>query len=217
MFKVDLHTHSTASPDGGLTAEQYEHALATNLLDVIAITDHNQIAFAQKLQARLGDRIIVGEEIMSTAGEIIGLFLSKRVAPGLSPHETIEKIKAQGGVVYVPHPFESVRAGLPEQVMDELADFIDVVEVCNGRAFRQNYTADAVTWARLNRICGAASSDAHGWHGFGRTYTALHDIPNHENLMKLLERSTPFTKRPTARALLYPRYHRLRRKLRRSK
>ncbi|HLF66947.1 MAG TPA: PHP domain-containing protein, partial [Gammaproteobacteria bacterium] len=63
MYKIDLHTHSTASPDGGITADQYAHALSTNLLDVIAVTDHNHIDFALGLQKQLGDRIIVGEEI----------------------------------------------------------------------------------------------------------------------------------------------------------
>ncbi len=109
MFKVDLHTHSVASPDGGLTAQDYLQFLEKKDLQVIAITDHDTITFASDLQAQLGVRIIVGEEITTTEGEIIGLFLSKGIPPGLSPEETIHRIRRQNGLVYIPHPFETVR------------------------------------------------------------------------------------------------------------
>ncbi len=102
MFKIDLHTHSSASPDGGITPQQYAHVLATNQLDLIAVTDHNRIDTALELHRALGDRIIVGEEIMTTSGEIIGLYLEKPVSAGLSPDETISQIKQQGGIVYIP-------------------------------------------------------------------------------------------------------------------
>src|SRR5580765_8441960 len=98
MFRVDLHTHSVASPDGGISADQYAHALSTGLLDVIAITDHNQIDFALNL-------------------------------------------KDQGGLVYIPHPFETVRKGLHPATLEELIDYVDVVEICNGRVLLQNRSA----------------------------------------------------------------------------
>jgi predicted metal-dependent phosphoesterase TrpH len=215
MYKIDLHTHSVASPDGGISAQQYAHALSTNVLDVIAVTDHNQIDFALDLQKQLGDRIIVGEEIMTTGGEIIGLYLTERIRPGLSPLETIKQIKEQGGLVYVPHPFESIRKGLHPGVMDELVDYIDIVEVCNGRAFLQNRSAQTVIWAKLNHIIGAASSDAHGSRGLGKTYTRLKVLPKPGELIETLAHSTPVTDRPGLRSLLYPKYHRLRKKLKR--
>src|SRR4051812_4619386 len=116
MFKIDLHTHSVESKDGGISFEQYAHALSTNRLDVIAITDHDTIDFATHAQTELGDRIIVGEEIMSTGGEIVGLYLKEAVKAGLSPLETVKQIREQGGLVYVPHPFETVRKGLHPSV-----------------------------------------------------------------------------------------------------
>ncbi len=216
MFKIDLHTHSSASKDGGITADQYAHALSTNLLDMIAITDHNHIDFALHLQERFGDRVIVGEEIMSTGGEIIGLYLTKRVPPRLSPLETIKHIKDQGGIVYIPHPFESIRKGLHPGVMEELVDQLDIVEVCNGRAFLQNRSAQAVVWAKLNHVVGAASSDAHGVRGLGRTYTDVPELPNKATLVNLLSKGVPVTSRPSMRALLYPKYHHLRRKVKRT-
>lgn len=216
MFKIDLHTHSVASHDGGITADQYDHILNTNVLDMIAVTDHNQIDFAVNLKERLGDRIIVGEEIMSTGGEIVGLYLTERIPPQLTPLETIKEIKQQGGVVYIPHPFESIRKGLHPGVMDELVHELDIVEVCNGRAFMQNRSAQAVVWAKLNHIIGAASSDAHGIRGLGKTYTDVPELPERSSLIKLLGQGVPVTSRPSMRSLLYPKYNNLRRKVKRS-
>ncbi len=215
MYKVDLHTHSVASPDGGITAQQYAHALSTNLLDVIAVTDHNQVDFALGLKQRLGDRIIVGEEIMTTGGEIIGLYLKSLVKPGLSPLETVKRIKEQNGLVYIPHPFESVRKGLHPAVLEELIDYLDIIEICNGRAFLQNRSAQTVIWARLNNVIGAASSDAHGVRGLGKTYTRVKKLPSGHDLVQIVAAGTPVTGRPNMRSLLYPKYHRIRKKLKR--
>lgn len=213
MYKVDLHTHSVASPDGGITADQYARALSTSVLDVVAVTDHNRIDFALDLQQRLGDRVIVGEEIMTTGGEVIGLFLSQRIQPGLSPLETVKQIKDQQGVVYVPHPFETVRKGLHPGVMEELIDYLDIIEICNGRSFRQNRDAQTAVWAKLNRKIGAASSDAHGVRGLGRTYTRVKQLPTADELVDIIAAGTPVTGRPGVRALLYPKYHRLRKRV----
>lgn len=213
MFKVDLHTHSVASPDGGISAEQYAHALSTGLLDVIAVTDHNQIDFALRLQGELGEKIIVGEEIMTTGGEIIGLHLKERVKPGLSPQETVKQIKDQGGIVYIPHPFETIRKGLAAGTLEELLDYIDIIEVVNGRAFLQNRRTKSAIFAKLHHLLGVASSDAHGSRGLGKAYTATKEIPSKETLLEVISRSTPITSPPSPRALLYPKYHRFRKKL----
>jgi len=216
MYKIDLHTHSKVSPDGGITDAQYAKVLDSDVLDCIAITDHNRIDFAQFMAKAYGDKIIVGEEIMTAAGEIVGLFLKEAVRPGLTPLETVKQIKKQGGIVYIPHPFETVRKGLHPAQLEELVDYVDLIEVCNGRAFFQNRSQQAAVWARLNNKIGVASSDAHGRHGLGSTYTTVSDLPTHHNLLKLLKTGVPITDRPGVRALLYPKYHRLRKKIRRN-
>jgi predicted metal-dependent phosphoesterase TrpH len=169
------------------------------------------------MQQQLGERIIVGEEIMTSAGEIIGLYLTKTVPSGLTPAETTEEIKSQGGIVYIPHPFETHRKGLHPSAMDDLIDQIDIVEVCNGRAMSQHRGRQAVVWAHLNHKLGAASSDAHGSHGLGHTYTELKEVPTRDNLLELLIYATRQAQPPSLRSLLYPKYHRLQRKLRRTK
>jgi len=213
MYRIDLHTHSIASPDGGNSAADYHKIISNGTLDCIAITDHNRIDFAQEMQKSFGDRIIVGEEIMTTAGEIIGLFLSEKVRPGLSPEETIDAIDSQGGLVYIPHPFETLRKGLDILIIDELKGRIDVIEVYNGRALAQNRSQQAAVWAKLNSIPVAASSDAHGIKGLGKTYSAMAEIPTAKTLIQLLANSTYVIGRPSIRALAYPKFHKVRKKL----
>lgn len=216
-FKIDLHTHSVASHDGGITEKQYIQAIESGLVDYIAITDHNRIDFATRLWSVLGDRIIVGEEVMTAAGEIIGLFLTKPILAGLSPQETIRHIKEQGGLVYIPHPFETVRKGLHPAVMEEIVEDIDLVEVCNGRALLQNRSSDAVVWAKFNHRPGASASDAHGYRGLGKTFVAVDKKPVRSNLVELVKSGKLLTDRPGMRALLYPKLNRLRKKIRRTK
>lgn len=217
MYKIDLHTHSDASPDGGITAEQYAHALSTGQLDIIAITDHNHIDYALQVQKQLGDKIIVGEEIMTAQGEIIGLYLTEVIEPGLSPQETCRRIKAQGGLVYIPHPFETIRHGIHPATLEEIHKLVDIIEVCNGRALLQNRGSQAVVWSKLNHVPGAASSDAHGVKGLGKTYSRCKELPTKLTLVKQLKTGTLMTDRPRVRALLYPKYHRLRKKIRSKK
>lgn len=211
MYKVDFHTHSTASHDGGISPDQYRHALDGGLLDCVAITDHGRIDTAQALHDELGESIIVGEEIMTRDGEIIGLFLNKPIRQGLSPQETVQMIRDQDGIVYIPHPFETVRKGLHPEILEELD--IDIMEVCNGRAFVQNRSQQAVVWARLNHTPGAAASDAHGKRGLGKTYTHLPELPTRDSLISLMKHARIVTDRPTIRSLLYPKYHTLRKKV----
>src|SRR5664279_1477964 len=130
-YKIDLHTHSYGSPDGSLKTAQYQYFLENKLLDYIAITDHNSIATALKIQLELGGlgkRIIIGEEVTTTEGEIIGLYLAHTVPAGLSPLETVAEIKSQGGLVYIPHPFETVRSGMSEKALQTIIDSVDILE-----------------------------------------------------------------------------------------
>lgn len=214
IYKIDLHTHSSASPDGGITRAQYQKVLHSGALDFIAVTDHNRISFASLLKKEFGDRIIIGEEIMTAAGEIVGLFLEEEIPAGLSPLEAVKRIKEQDGIVYIPHPFETVRKGLGGQVLDELADYIDLIEIYNGRAILKASRTEAAVWARLNNKTGVASSDAHGFYGLGKTYTRIHGVPTRENILELLGGGTPQLSSSGVRAVFYPKYNRLRKKLR---
>lgn len=215
MYRADFHTHSTASPDGGIARAGYRRMLQEGKLDYIAITDHNTIGLALDLHAELGDKIIIGEEITTRSGEIIGLFLSEQISPMLSLEETIMRIKQQHAIVYVPHPFETVRSGINYADLTAIASEVDVIELHNGRAVFQNRTADASAWASMHGVAGAASSDSHGMAGWGRTYTLLQDKPSRQNLVQLLATAEHAYASPGLRGVLYPKFNRLHKQWRR--
>ncbi|HSX29492.1 MAG TPA: PHP domain-containing protein [Candidatus Saccharimonadales bacterium] len=207
---MDLHTHSVASPDGSLSLQHYTQMLATKRLDYIAITDHNTITFALEVRKALGNVIIVGEEITTTEGDIIGLFLHEPIPAGLALAEAITRIKAQHGLVYVPHPFETVRKGVRATALDSVVGQIDIVEVRNGRAVFQNYSQAASNWAASHSLPGAASSDSHGWHGWGKTYSLIDRPPTADTLPASLQAARLIRRAPGPLGLLYPKYNRLR-------
>lgn len=216
-LKVDLHTHSTGSPDGSLSLADYRQMITTGQLDYIAVTDHDSIEQALVTAAELGDRIIVGQEITTKDGELVGLFLTKPVTPGQTPGQTATDIRAQGGLVYVPHPFETVRQGLPKSALDKIVDQVDIVEVHNGRAFFQNKGPLAATWAKLNAKAIAASSDAHGRRGLGTTFSSIDQPPTAQNLASQLSGARLTLTRPPISSLLYPKLNRLRGKIHRKR
>lgn len=204
MFRLDLHTHSQASPDGSLRIEDYRQALNTNLLQAIAVTDHNSVALALQAREALGPGIIVGEEIATTQGELIGLYLSEEIPAGLSTRQTAERIHQQGGLVYVPHAFETVRKGLAAAVLDDLAGMIDIMEIWNGRAWLQNQSQQATEWSLAHGVAQAASSDTHGRRGWGKTYSEVAAMPEAKTLVALLKKSQHQTGSVGVIGALYP-------------
>ena len=185
-YKVDLHTHSIISQDGGITAIQYEKVLKSGELDCIAITDHNEISFARIMQKKLGDSIIIGEEIDTKEGEIIGLYLHEAIPGGIGIDEAIASIKHQDGLVYIPHPFESFRKGIRKETFEQIETDIDIFEVFNGRGRFRDKALLAEQVAIKRNIPQAAASDAHGGGGLGQTSSLLIDFPTRKNLKQQL-------------------------------
>lgn len=208
MPRIDLHTHSTASPDGGLSAKDYARMLTSGRLNTIAVTDHDRIDFAVELQRELGNAIIIGEEITAQEGEIVGLYLSEVVPAGLSAIETMKHIHKQGGLVYIPHPFETARKGLPLETLNQVAALVDIVEVYNGRTM-QNRAKRAKAWAVGHHTSGASSSDAHGPRGWGKTASIIAEQPTSSTLIRLLDAATHSTASTGLTGRLYPKYNRL--------
>ena len=177
---VDLHSHSSASFDS-LADPPKMMAKAVRLgLTHLAITDHERIDGAQRAAelAPPGLQLIVGEEIRTADGDMLGLFLTEVVPPGLSAAETASAIREQGGVVGLPHPFDGFRssggsqAGEAEQKLEELASIVDYVEAHNARAYRDaNPLAGA--FAERHGLPGVASSDAHSVIEVGVASTVL--------------------------------------------
>jgi predicted metal-dependent phosphoesterase TrpH len=208
-FRVDLHTHSIISQDGGITALQYEKILESGILDCIAITDHNETNFARIMHKKLGDRIIIGEEISTLEGEIIGLYLKETIPGSIGLDEAVASIKHQGGLVYLPHPYERLRKGLVGSSVNRIIADIDIVEVFNGRGRFRGKPFLAQKLAEKNSIAQAASSDAHGYKGVGFTTSNMTDFPSHKTLKHLL--TTAILERSYAPfyTFLYPMINRL--------
>ncbi len=182
-------------------------------LDAVAVTDHDRLDFALALRAELGERIIVGEEVTTTDGHVIGLYLKEPVLPGQSAAATADAIHAQGGLVYIPHPFDKFRTGVSHDVLDSMADKIDIVEAYNGRVILRAPAIRARHWAAARRLPTASSSDAHGRRGWGRTYSLISQMPQHKKLKLLLVKAELVGGAVGVRGRLYPKYNRLRKRL----
>jgi Cu2+-exporting ATPase/Cu+-exporting ATPase len=163
------------------------------------------------------DKIIVGEEIMTTEGEIVGLFLNKHITPNQSLEATISDIKKQDGIVYVPHPFETVRKGLSSVALERVQEEIDIIESANGRALFQNKGPEDHAWAHLRRVATFASSDAHRAKALGKTHTTLEKTPTKETLVSLARKGKKSYTRPNLGDVLAPKRAKIVKIIRRQK
>jgi predicted metal-dependent phosphoesterase TrpH len=173
---VDLHNHTDRSYDASNRLEDYERAHAAGRFHVLAITDHNRIDGAAWLHERASFPVVVGIEIDTAEGELIGLFVLDRIPPGLPARTTAERIRDQGGLVYLPHPFYPfIRRPLRASIRDGLADLglVDVVEGRNGGPFTDRSDAAARRWAALRGLALGAGSDAHDPVDIGRCAVAV--------------------------------------------
>jgi hypothetical protein len=137
------------SGDSTTTPEEVEEAVVASGIDVLCITDHNSLKGALELAEQLPCRVVVGEELRTHAGEIIGLFLTEHVPFGISPREAAERIRAQGGIVYVPHPFDPMRRNMAEPALIDLVDagLVDALEVFNAKTSLAHLNERAVAFA----------------------------------------------------------------------
>jgi predicted metal-dependent phosphoesterase TrpH len=176
--RVDLHSHSMWSGDSTTTPDELERAVVESGIDVLCLTDHNTIAGATALAARLPCRVVVGEEVRTNAGELIGLFLTDRLAMGATPEATARAIREQGGVVYVPHPFDPMRRHLTVTALGALtaAALLDAVEVRNAKTSLAVLNERAAEFAAGHGLAAGAGSDAHVPDAIGAAYVEMPDF-----------------------------------------
>ena len=166
-------------------------------LDCIAVTDHDSLRGAEEC-ARLSatdptlPRVIPGEEILTSNGEIVGLYLREEIPGGLSPLETVERIREQGGLVYLPHPLDGIRgATIHGEFLELAARAADVIEVSNGRSLCPSFSRKALDLAaRLGKPMGAGS-DAHFEREVGRAYMEVPSLPERADLLEVLRAGRP--------------------------
>jgi predicted metal-dependent phosphoesterase TrpH len=186
--RVDCHLHTALSGDAVTTIDQLTERVEQERLDVVCITDHNVTAAAVAAAERdIGARVIVGEEIRTREGDLIGLFLTERIPYVLPLPEVIRLIRAQGGLIYLPHPFDPGRSSLgPAAEQLCAAGFADVIEVFNAKVADQVVNQQAAQLAARHGLPGGVGSDAHDPEGIGAAYLEMPDFDGPQDFLAAL-------------------------------
>ncbi len=212
MIRADLHGHTYYSPDAITAPEDYVAACLRRGINCVAITDHNSIQGALAVQklAHLDTRparasgvptksqiswgapsgpsltVIIGEEIRSREGEIIGFFLTEEVPGGLTPEETVERIAVQGGLVAIPHPFD--QRGLRAQALARILPRVDIIEGFNARVLLGKQNERALAFAHEHGLPASAGSDAHSPKEVGAAYVEMAEFSGPQEFLHALRR-----------------------------
>jgi predicted metal-dependent phosphoesterase TrpH len=193
LIKADLHIHTCYSIDCLTPLEQIvERCLKLNI-NCIAIADHNTIVGALKLKEIAPFKVIVAEEILTPMGEIMGLFLSEEVPKGLSTQETISRIRSQGGLVAIPHPFgRSLPWNANMLTSTEVLSQVDIIEAFNSRTPFLNSNARAWKLAKEQGKITSAGSDAHTLGEIGRAYVEMPEFNGPDDFLNSLAQGKIF-------------------------
>jgi glycosyltransferase involved in cell wall biosynthesis len=198
MIDVDLHMHTDHSSDCATPVEVLLATARAQGLGAIAVTDHNEISGAFEAAEKAADygiKVIVGEEVKTASqGEVIGLFLRERIARGMSLADTVAEIRRQGGVVYVPHPFDRMHAVPDYEHLLGVVEDIDAIEVYNPRVAIASFNEEAARFAAKYRIPAGAGSDAHVAQGLGSVRVRMPDFEGPEEFLEALRGAEIVTK-----------------------
>ena len=202
MIDVDLHMHTDHSYDCATPVEVLLAEARARGLGAIAVTDHNEISGAHAARARAdGIEVIVGEEVKTAdQGEVIGLFIEDKIPRGMTLQETIAEIKRQGGLVYVPHPFDRLHSVPDYEHLLDVLDDVDAIEVFNPRVAISEFNDEAARFAAKYRIPAGAGSDAHVPQGLGSVRIRMREFDGPEEFLEAL-RDADIVRNPAS--LLY--------------
>jgi hypothetical protein len=214
--RVDLHSHTYFSRDCLTPFDQVVAAAGRAGLSVLAVTDHDAIEGALRLRDLAAFAVIVGEEVKTAEGEIIGLFIERFVPPGMSPEETLAAIHEQGGLAYVPHPFDRVRrSSLTRVALERVSDQLDVVEVFNARCIKADFNQSAAQFAAGRGLPAGAGSDAHTPGEYGRAYLEMPAFGDASSFMNAVSSARVVGRASPSYVHAFSTYAKLRRRLRR--
>jgi predicted metal-dependent phosphoesterase TrpH len=183
MIRVEFHCHTIFSHDSLVSIDDLYRAAKEKHLDRVIITDHNRIDGAILANDKFPEIFVVGEEVMTSKGEILAAFVKEAIPKGLAPLETIQKLREQGAFIWVPHPFDKARSGSWD--LDELkkiAPLVDAIEVFNSRCINNDCNLLAAAFAKENSLLTTVGSDAHSKFELGRSTLVLPDFNNDQEL-----------------------------------
>lgn len=192
---LEFHCHTNASKDSLTMPADLVRAARRRGLDRVVVTDHNSIAGAKAAQALDPELTIVGEEIMTTKGEILAAFVTEEIPAGLTPLETIRRLKEQGAFISVSHPFDEWRkGGWKEADLLEIILFVDAIEVFNSRCMDPNFNHRAKAFAEKHNLAGTVGSDAHGVIELGRSVVMLDPFTGPDGMRNVIRNAKYKTK-----------------------
>lgn len=199
-YKTEFHVHTKYSHDSGMGKWALYFIGKLRGINCFAITDHNEISGAVKYRPWLekkGIQVIVGEEIFSNEGEIIGLFLEKKIEPGLSPEETIREIKKQNGIVYLPHPYDEKRhrTVLSNDALKQCAEHIDCAEFYNGRNIKSAFGIKQKEIVDTFGFVPIVGGDSHVFFEIGRNVCLVEEKLTRENFFEVISKAQ-FNQKP---------------------
>ena len=208
LIDVDLHMHTDHSGDCATPVEVLLATAAEQGLGAIAVTDHNEVSGALEARRQAAEmdpahpvKVIVAEEVKTAEqGEVIGLFIEEKIPRGLSLEETVAEIKRQGGLVYVPHPFDRMHSVPDYEHLLKILDDVDAIEVFNPRVAIGAFNEEAARFAAKYRIVAGAGSDSHVAQGLGSVRIRMRDFDGPQEFLQSL-RDADILTRPTS--LLY--------------
>ena len=195
-WNVDLHSHTLWSKDSLTEFDTILRLCDQRGIDRIAITDHNTAEGALRLQKIAPHRVIVGEEIMTTQGEILAYFVRESIPAGLTPEETIRRLRDQGAVISVSHPFDRFRKGAwREEDLLKIVDKIDAIEIYNARCIVNSDNDKAIAFAKKHNLIGTVGSDAHTRPEYGRSMVKMRPFTDDpEDFLDALQEASYITR-----------------------
>lgn len=195
LLRVELHLHTHASKDSLITPQKLLEHCARAGIDRVAVTDHNSIDGALAAHALAPDRVIVGEEIETTQGELLGYFMTECVPAGLEPMAAIERLRTQGAVISVSHPFDRTRsANWSDDQLLVITPYVDAIEVFNARCFTNKPNRLAAAFAREHSLLRTVGSDAHSLLEIGRASLSMHPFSDAAGFLAALRTARMHTR-----------------------
>lgn len=215
MFRVEFHCHTNASADSLTRPGDLVETCRRKGIDRVVVTDHNTIKGALAAQDLDPERVIVGEEILTTRGEILAAFVGEEIPKGLTPQGTIRRLKDQGAFISVSHPFDRFReGGWHEDDLLEILPLVDAIEVFNSRCMLPQFNREARQLAERHDMAGTVGSDAHAAFELGRSILLLEAFEGPDGLRNVIRKGIPETRWSPPWFHLASRYASMYRKLR---